>query len=427
MGNVGGAASYRLGTLPWQRHMKSVYSTLFLGLLKLRNFQITVKNAANGRCLCGYVYSVRIRRESVGCGRIAYFRVRLCAFARSTVMGNAKASTSVNEQTVRLSRFCFYKPIIRQRSEPGGIYYDMQNDIIDNTRRDLSSCSTSPKNGLQGIEIPLDIPDNGGSFVGEYLKKIYEILLSSNKKSSNHKFYFRGHENEDYKLIPSIGRDLSTPHQIKLAENDLLNNFRRMMPAYSAVSPKSKMDLMFIAQHYKLKTRLLDWSLNPLVALFFACDDPQEGKNGNSGDKNGRVLIKKDVSCTEPLLCSDTDFDKDFDDLMRETGTTYEEVRCDKHSHYEKSNIPNNKETMFLFPDNFDVRFQHQHGIFQFFRKPWEESSADYYITIPGNLKKNILEELAFIGFDRSYIYPTLDELAKVLNKNILSNSHKYK
>ena len=47
MGDEGGSADI----------MKSVYSTLFLDILKLRNFLRLVKNAANGRCLCGYVYS----------------------------------------------------------------------------------------------------------------------------------------------------------------------------------------------------------------------------------------------------------------------------------------------------------------------------------------------------------------------------------
>ena len=102
--------------------MKSVYSTLFLDILKLRNFLIVVKNAANGRCLCGYVYFVRILRVSVGYGLIAYFRVRLCAFARSTTMGNAKASTSVNEQTVRLSRFFIFTPIIANEVSPAAVF-----------------------------------------------------------------------------------------------------------------------------------------------------------------------------------------------------------------------------------------------------------------------------------------------------------------
>jgi len=54
------------------RHNKSVYSTLFLGYQESGKFNGKVKNVANSRCLSGYVYSVRIRRASVGYGRIAY-------------------------------------------------------------------------------------------------------------------------------------------------------------------------------------------------------------------------------------------------------------------------------------------------------------------------------------------------------------------
>ena len=66
---------------------------------------------------CGYVYSANSGRESVGrwC-TYTYSAWGFCIFARSTIPGNAKASTSRTDNSIALTLF-FYKPI-RCISEP---------------------------------------------------------------------------------------------------------------------------------------------------------------------------------------------------------------------------------------------------------------------------------------------------------------------
>lgn len=92
---------------------------------------------------------------------------------------------------------------------------------------------------------------------------------------------FRGVSRVEYELIPSVGRYLPFYRQNGRSEHQLLDHERFALEIFEKESVihigraiKDPWEQIVLAQHHGLPTRLLDWSHNPLVALFFAvCSD----------------------------------------------------------------------------------------------------------------------------------------------------------
>ncbi|MGA2408441.1 MAG: FRG domain-containing protein [Bacteroidales bacterium] len=145
--------------------------------------------------------------------------------------------------------------------------------------------------------------------VSEFIDYI-ELIKKANEKSGNNAdLLFRG-QPIDKPLLPRLARldlRIRTNSMIK-TEQLILAEFKRGILPLSEFKPDNNWDLLALAQHHGLPTRLLDWSYSALVALWFVVERSSE-KNEDGELQDGVIWImaanvedfRTDTETTDPL------------------------------------------------------------------------------------------------------------------------------
>lgn len=220
---------------------------------------------------------------------------------------------------------------------------------------------------------------------------------------------YRGNRDLYWKLLPTIAREsdftseaiCKRPNDAS-AERNLLLYFRdycaSLMPSWiSYGSPKeASWRTLILAQHHGLPTRLLDWTRNPLVALFFAVEQ---------GPAN----------CTAGHHCKDCRGSGVHDAAVHVLS------RCEAFtlpglvSRSKNGNAPLykfNERLGILVPPQISPRVAAQSSVFTIRRNPIVEIKPDRTVRIPADKCESIARELDSLGINRWTLFPDMDGAA---------------
>lgn len=219
---------------------------------------------------------------------------------------------------------------------------------------------------------------------------------------------FRGESEADWELLPKIGRkhfDSLNYFTFQLA----FNRWKDFASLYLNL-PEDDWEQLAIAQHYGLSTRFLDWTRNPLVAIYFAVCDMN-----NSNGKLYALQINKvpclPISGTKPI-------DLTEDRLQIEEARDWSNIYIYNPKPIDKRII--NQESVFTYHLNIKADFNQL--------KPnslgvgWDLQK----IKIAGNCKEKIMDSLYRFGISAKSIFPDIEGITQQINFDLLHGKHRF-
>lgn len=231
--------------------------------------------------------------------------------------------------------------------------------------------------------------------VGDIARAVDNLVTETNLR-----WWFRGVDSTRYDLLPSVRWKNYTWQQ----EQYLYNEFYCRAGTRYARCPDED-DLagwLSLMQHYRLPTRLLDWTFSPLIATYFAVLGSGEGKedacvwalapgllNASQGFK--ALLYPLSAKTVRPLL----------EPARKGTGQR--------------------NKTIAAMAVEIDARMQMQQGAFTVHssKVPLNKlPNSDKWLqklVIPKDSVSSLRRELQLLGFRADYLFPDLESLASEL------------
>ena len=252
--------------------------------------------------------------------------------------------------------------------------------------------------------------------------------------------FFRGHEDANFDLTPSVLRKWPDgtwqflPSEDRLIKELLIAHYDEFQ------SDQYCFDRLVRMQHFGLPTRLLDISGNPLVALFFACSGKKE-----TMEIPGEVIIfqvpgKKikyydsdTVSCLSNLSNlsyeqkNEIDLGLNIDEFnkIKVAGKLLHHIKSEK-GFFEPRIDPNDLGSIICVKaKHTNIRIKPQSGAFLLYGHgvvlPDSGQDGLEISRVTVNNKKHILNQLDALNINATTVYPSIDQTAEHVKERYMS------
>ena len=223
---------------------------------------------------------------------------------------------------------------------------------------------------------------------------------------------YRGHRDIGWKLLPTVARfnERDICKQLRgnrsAAERRFFLFFRdyaaAMMPIWVSQGDAKEVSWrrLVVAQHHGVPTRLLDWTANPLVALFFAV----EGEPARCSEKD-----PKNCKVCNGIGIHDSAV---YAFLKEKDGFTVEGIASKAENDLAPLYKYGNGRPGILRPPDISPRITAQSSLFTISSTPRQPIEPDIIVVIPHKYRPKLQQRLHQLSINRRTLFPDMDGVA---------------